>query len=445
MVLTPSRDSHIEVEVWLPANWNGRLQAIGNGGWAGRISYVNRNPNPAGQLSLASAIQRGYAAAATDTGHAGPSGGAFIVGHPEKLIDYAFRAVHEMTVTSKSIVTAFYGHGPSHSYWNGCSAGGGQGLMEASRYPNDFDGILAGAPGSVFNVNYVYWWVSVAQAVHRTPAAFIPSSKFPLIHRAALNACDAIDGLTDGVIQDPTRCHFDPVVLKCEGDDGPGCLTVAQVEAARQIYSPVADPVTNGAFFPGLQPGSELGWGVLGGQTPPTFATDTLKYLVFNDAEWDFRTLDRGSRAIAARKIDPGYDSINPDLRSFFKNRGKLLLYHGWDDAVIAPGSIVEYYKSVLKTVGDSVKTADVMRLFMVPGMAHCSGGEAPNQFDGLQALEAWVENGKAPDLIIASHATDGKLDRTRPLCPYPQVAVYQGRGSTNDATNFSCKVPPQN
>jgi feruloyl esterase len=438
IVLTPTSDSHIEVEVWLPTNWNGKFQAVGNGGWAGSVSYIDRDP--AVLKSLTSAIQEGYATASTDTGHKGGTG-AFVVGHPEKLIDYAYRAVHEMTVASKSILTAFYGRGPTHSYWNGCSGGGGQGLMEAWRYPNDFDGIIAGAPGSVFNVNSVYWWVSVAQAVHRTPAAFIPPGKYPLIHRAAVQACDATDGLTDGVIQDPRRCHFDPAVLKCESVDGPGCLTDAQVEAARQIYAPAVDPFTKKVIFPGLQPGSELGWAGLAGQTPPAFGTDTLKYVVFGDAQWDFRSLDLGSGPKAAGKIDPSYNALNPDLKSFFSNRGKLLLYHGWSDQLLAPESSVEYYSSVLKTLGNSVKAEDAVRLFMAPGMAHCGGGEGPNRFDALGALEAWVEMGKTPDSIIASHATGGKVDRTRPLCPYPQVAEYNGAGSIDDAANFACKA----
>jgi len=434
MVLTPSSDSHIEVEVWLPEKWNGKFQAVGVGGWAGSISYG----------SLASAIEKGYAAASTDTGHKGATG-EFAVGHPEKLIDYAYRGVHEMTVTSKTVISAFYGRGPSHSYWKGCSAGGGQGLMEAWRYPNDFEGIIAGVPGNPLTVPIIFGWISVAQAVHRTRASFIPPVKYPLLHQAALRACDAVDGLEDGLIQDPTRCQFDPIVLKCEGVDAPVCLTQAQVEAARQIYAPVVNPLTNEVILPGLQPGSELGWEVLAGQTPRSFATDALKYLVFKNPAWDFRNLDMRSYKDVAGKINSGYSPMNPNLQSYFKNHGKLLLYQGWNDPLLAPGSTVEYYKSILKAAGKSAKASDSVRLFMVPGMDHCAGGEGPNTFDMLGALEAWVEQGKVPESIIASHVTDGKVDRTRPLCPYPQIAVYKGSGSTNEAANFSCKAPPPN
>jgi feruloyl esterase len=394
--------------------------------------------------SLTSAIQQGYATASTDTGHKGGTG-VFAVGHPEKLIDYAYRAVHEMTVTSKSIITSFYGRGPSHSYWNSCSAGGGQGLMEAWRYPNDFEGIVAGAPGNPLSVNLLFGWISVAQAVHRTPSAFIPPSKYPLIHGAALRACDATDGLEDGLISDPTHCHFDPIVLKCKGGDAPECLTDEQVEAARKIYSPVVNPRTKKAIFPGLQPGSEPGWETLAGPMPFPNGTDVFKSLIFKNPDWDFLSLDLGSHLEVAGKIDSGYNPMNPNLQSYFKNRGRLLLYHGWGDPLLAPEGSVEYYESVLKAVGNSLKTTDVVRLFMAPGMGHCGGGEGPNKFDALGAMEAWVEKGKAPESIIASHATGGKVDRTRPLCPYPQVAVYKGSGSTDEAANFTCSVPARN
>jgi feruloyl esterase len=360
------------------------------------------------------------------------------------MIDFAYRAFHVTTVTAKSIATTFYGRKPSYSYWNGCSGGGSQGLMEAWRYPYDFDGIIAGAPGSAFNVDALFWWTSVAQAAHRTPDAWIPQSKLPVIHQAALQACDAVDGITDGVIQDPTRCGFDPVVLKCKAADGAGCLTDAQVATARQIYSPVTDPVTKKKFFAGLRPGSELGWAAQAGEAPYGLATEPLKYLFFKDPQWDYRTLDLGSRVSTAHMVAPDLDSLHqPDLRPFFKSNGKLLLYHGWNDQALPPESSVQYYKSVVQAAGKA--STDSLRLFMIPGMAHCGGGEGPNDFDALGALTAWVENGKAPDSMIARHVTGGTVDRTRPVCSYPQVAVYMGSGGTDEAANFSCRVPARN
>ena len=245
--LAPTSDSDIKIEVWLPlSGWNGRLQAVGNGGWSGSIAYPG----------LASGIRQGYATASTDTGHSGSSG-EFVQGHPEKLIDFGYRAVHEMTVTAKAIITAFNGSGPKLSYWNGCSSGGKQGLKEAQRYPADYDGIVAGAPAN----NWTHLEVGslwVAQAVHKDEASFIPQAKFALIHKAVLDACDALDGVKDGVLEDPTRCHFDPQALKCAGEDAPTCLTAAQVEAARKIYAPATNPRTGKEIYPGLEPGSEM-------------------------------------------------------------------------------------------------------------------------------------------------------------------------------------------
>ena len=271
-ILTPSSDSDVKIEVWMPlAGWNGRLESVGNGGWAGAISYG----------ALAVALSGGYATASTDTGHTG-NGGSFALGHPEKMTDFAYRAVHAMTVTAKVIIAAFYGRGPDISYWNGCSTGGRQGLTEAQRYPSDYNAVIAGAPANN-RVHLYAWSLSIAQAVQKDEANYIPPSKYALIHGAVLGACDALDGLKDGLIGDPTRCHFDPSVLLCKGGDEASCLTPPQVETARRLYAAAKNPRTGKEIYPGLEPGSELGWAIHAGPQPLSFALDGFKYVTFSD------------------------------------------------------------------------------------------------------------------------------------------------------------------
>jgi feruloyl esterase len=422
--LRPTPDSDIKIEVWLPPRdrWNGKFQAVGNGGWSGAIVTG----------ALAAAARTGYAAASTDTGHQGGSA-SFALGHPEKLIDYAWRSEHEMTVKAKAIIAAFYGSAPKLSYWNGCSAGGKQAMKEAQRFPDDFDGIVAGAPALdwVARATLSMW---VAQAVHKDEASFIPPRKFPFIHDAALNACDAADGLSDNVIEDPTRCSFDPKTIECHGPDETTCLTAPQVEAARKIY---AGP--GAGIAPGLERGSELGWATFAGPQPLSIGFDYFKYVVFENPNWDFRALNFDSDIVRARKLDA--DRINatdPDLAAFRKHGGKLIQYHGWSDPQIPPASSVAYYQSVLKKMGNTVP--DFYRLFMVPGMAHCGGGQGVNDFDALGAIEQWVEHKQAPAQIAASQKGG---HRTRPLCPYPQVSRYIGTGNPDDAANFTCLNSP--
>lgn len=428
--LTPSSDSDIKIEVWLPASgWNSKLQSVGNGGWAGVISYT----------ALARAVAEGYAAASTDTGHS-TSGGSFALGHPEKMTDFAYRSVHVMTVAAKAIVAAFYGKAPAVSYWNGCSTGGRQGLTEAQRYPTDYNAIIAGAPAN--NRTHLYAWsLSIAQAIHKDESSYIPPSKYPVIHKAALDACDALDGLKDGLIGDPLRCHFDPKVLACKGSDEPSCLTAPQVETARRLYSPAKNPRTDKEIYPGLEPGSELGWAIHAGPQPLSFATDGFKYVTFSNPNWDFRTLNLDRDVAIADKVDNGATSaMDPNLKEFFGRGGKLLIYHGWSDPNISPLNTIHYYESVLKTMGSAA--TDSIRLFMFPGMGHCGGGEGPNTFDSIGTLAQWFEKGQAPNQVLASHRANGVVDRTRPICAYPQVAAYKGSGSVDDAANFVCKSP---
>ena len=429
--LKPTADSDIKVEIWLPeANWNRKYEAVGNGGWAGSISYS----------AMAEALRNGYATSSTDTGHSGP-GGNFALGHPEKLIDFAWRSEHEMTIKAKATIKAFYGDDPKLSYWVGCSSGGKQGLKEAQRFPDDFDGIAAGAP--VLNWTHrsieALW---VAQAALKDPASYIPAEKYPLIHQAAIAACDERDGLKDGLITDPAACHFDPGTLECKAGDSQQCLTHPQVEAARAIYAPALNPRTGEQFSPGFEPGSELGWrAIAGGPEPFSAAGDYFKYVVFHDPSWDWRTFKLDGDAALADRVDDGtINATSADLKPFVAHHGKMILYHGWTDTNITPRATVDYFKKVQEQMGGGTQTAQAVRLFMIPGMNHCGGGEGPNVFSMVNSLERWVEDGKAPEQVMASHLTGGKVDRTRPLCPYPQTAQFKGTGDPNDAANFVCK-----
>jgi feruloyl esterase len=426
--LKPTSDSDIKIEVWLPASgWNGKLESVGNGAWAGTIGYA----------TLGQALAEGYAVAGTDTGHAGGAV-TFVVDHPERVIDFAYRAVHEMTVAAKSVISAYYGSAPKHSYFNGCSTGGRQAIAEAQRYPQDYDGIISGDPDNyATHVQGMQAWV--AEMAHLTPESMIPASKYPLIHDAVINACDALDGVKDGVLEDPRQCHFDPKVLLCKAGDDASCLTKAQVELAQKIYAGPAGPNGREAF-PGLEFGSETGWRTLAAPQPMGLAVETFEYLVFNNPKWDYQTFDFNRDVTAAEKaIGKLMDSIDPNLKPFFDHGGKLLMYHGWADPGIPPRNSVNYYKSVVDKLGKST-TANSIRLFMVPGMGHCAGGDGTDTFDKVGALDQWVDKGKAPDQIVASHRKNNAVDRTRPLCPYPQVAKYKGSGSTDDAANFVCK-----
>jgi feruloyl esterase len=433
--IKPTTDSDIKIEVWMPpSGWNGKFLAVGNGGWAGSTNYGG----------LAQSLQRGYATASTDTGHTGNGGDAsFAFGHPEKFIDLGYRAVHLMTVQAKAIIAAFYGNGPRLSYWNGCSTGGKQGLTEAQRYPDDYNGIAEGDPAS-FWTHLMFGTIWPAEVNLKDPASHIPPSKYALINKAALDACDKLDGVQDGIIDDPRRCHFDPQVLECTGPDAPTCLTTAQVEAARKIYAGPKNPRTGKQVFPGLEPGSELGWNAeAGGPQPMSIPLTYFKYVLFKNPDWQWQTLNFDQDVALADRLDGDIlNAINPNLKAFKAHGGKLLMYHGWNDNLITPIESVNYYDSVVKTMGGAAKTQDFARLFMIPGMGHCQGGPGPDVFDKVGILEQWVEQSAAPDKISASHLTHGVVDMTRPLCPYPEVARWKGSDSTNDAANFACVNP---
>jgi feruloyl esterase len=346
-----------------------------------------------------------------------------------------------MTIKARAIIAAYYGGPPKYSYWEGCSNGGGQGLKEAQRYPNDYDGIIAGAPANNWT-NLSASGVWIAQSNHNGEAVVLSNDNLALLHRAALDSCDLLDGLKDRLISNPSDCHFDPGKLLCKGTDRSACLTHPQVEVAEKIYAGPTNPRTGEQVFPGLEPGSELGWFIMGSLPEPPMVASYFKYLVFHDPDWDFRKLNFDADIALADKLDNGViAATDPDLRKFFAHGGKLILYHGWSDQLISPQNTISYYKDVLHTSGKQAETS--VRLFMAPGMDHCVGGEGPFAFDMDDALSQWVEHDKAPALIVAAHLPPGPAahtpDRTRPLCAYPRVAKYRGTGSIDDASNFVC------
>jgi feruloyl esterase len=431
LTIAPTRDSDIRTEVWLPLDtWNGNFQAVGNSDAAGAISYDD----------MVDAVSRGFATSSTDTGHVGNTL-AFAVDHRQRYIDFGYRAVHEMTVRAKAIVQAFYGRPATHAYWNGCSQGGRQGLTEAMRFPTDYDGIIAGAP-ALAHMRLHAERLALNVFVNRTADSYIPAAKYPAIHRAALDACDAADGASDGLIANPLACRFDPAVLECRDGDRDSCLTAEQVGTARGLFGPLIDPSSGRQISPPLlQPGSELGWARIAGPEPIVNAIDAFKYVVFKDARWSWRSFRLSSDLPRALRADGGViNRTSPDLQPFFDAGGKMLLYHGWADPQVPPLATVGYFNEVVRQTGDQ-RRGTAIELYLEPGVAHCSGGDGPDRFDAIGALDEWVRSGRAPARIIASHVAGRRVDRTRPLCPYPQVATYVA-GSVDRAENFRCAAP---
>jgi feruloyl esterase len=449
-LIAPTSESEIRFEVWLPLeNWNGKFAGVGNGGWAGAISFGG----------LAEQLRRGYATASTNTGHeaaGGVNAARFALEKPEQLIDFAYRSHHETALKAKAVTEAFYAKPPRLAYFIGCSSGGYEGLMEAQRFPADYDGIVAGMPAN-------NWTRLMAGDFDATLAVFkggvnnLPPSALGVLHRAVLASCDSKDGVVDGVLEDPRRCALDPATLSCQaGQESGTCLTPAQVEAARRVYGGLKDPNTGAQLYPGLAPGSEPFWPNRDPANPFPIPVAHYKWLVFADPNWDWKSFefsdpaDYQAHRKAEAKFAPILNATDPNLEAFRARGGKLLQYHGWNDQLITPLNSIDYYESVLSFFGakekDRARTLqDVQsfyRLFMAPGMAHCGGGTGPNSFDMQAALEQWVERGIAPDRIIATRSISGVVDRVRPLCPYPQVAVYKGKGDTNDAANFECRAP---
>ncbi len=443
----------VAFEVDLPDRWNRRFYMTGNGGLAGDAVDAANTPD------RGAALTNGFVMARTNTGHDArkePSG-SFILSNPQKAIDYAYRAVHVTADTAKKIATAYYAQPITFSYWNSCSNGGRQGLLEAQRFPDDFDGVVANAPW-VDQTGFTLGALWNQKALTDAP---VSPAKMATVGQAAMNKCDAVDGLKDGLIDDPRKCDFDPArdVPACrEGADGPDCLTPAQASAIKKVYS---GPVSKGKpLFPGYMVGSEAvntgpngaaasGWvGAIVAPQPNAKPADfnlaegVFRYLVLDPPQPEYDTLkfdyDKDSGIVS--RWSKLADAKDADLSKFRKSGGKLIMTYGWADQILQPLMGVRYYEAVAKEHGKD--TADFVRLFMVPGMAHCAGGVGPDRNDAVTAVIDWVEKGKAPDQLIASKVTNNQVVRTRPLCPYPQVARYKGQGSIDDAANFSCVAP---
>ena len=435
--IKPTGDSDIQFELWLPAEgWNGRFMQTGNGVAAGSIVYS----------SLVEPLMRGYAVTNTDTGHKG-AGDSFTwaIDQPEKLIDYGYRAVHVLTVAGKAITTAHYGRAPEKSYWNGCSTGGRQGLMEAQRFPDDYDAIIAGAPANN--------WTSLVSLSAMMENNFGPDglgmNKIGILKTAAVSTCDSLDGVTDSVISEPNRCPFDPTSLQCSRGKSENCLSEKEVAVAKRFYAGVV--TSDGkVHMPGTGPGSEQLWAAA---ASPQFNIGTNYYrdVVFKDPDWKPGNFDIDANLPVAIRVDNGtITAMDPDLSAFIKSDGKLILYHGTYDGLIPSGNTVNYYESVVDRLGER-QISDNIRFYLVPGMSHCSGGEGAFQVDWLSAMEKWIEAGEKPGTLDATRPdvipgpfgappTTGN-GFTRPLCVYPAIAKYKGSGDNKDAANFECRM----
>ncbi|MGA2535859.1 MAG: tannase/feruloyl esterase family alpha/beta hydrolase [Terracidiphilus sp.] len=457
-IARPSSDSNLKIEVWLPlAGWNGKFMGQGNGGFAGSINY----------RGLAIAVLSGFASGGTDTGHTGGATDAdWALGHPEKIVDFGNRGVHVMTELSKAVVQAFYTKAAKPDYFSSCSDGGREALMEAQRFPADYDGIRAGAPA--------YNWTNlISHAAHVTkdllgkPESYLPASKIPALNQAVLAACHKDEPAP--FLADPRTCHFSPDTLLCKGAETDACLTQGQAESLKDLYADLH--LHDGKLeYYGLQPGGELGdngWpGWITGKSRDSgegtkYAQGYFRNMVYSNANWDLQSfdIDRDLKA-AKQRTGQQLDAVNPDLTAFKARGGKLILYHGWNDPAIAALATIDYYNSVVETLGQP-ETASFVRLFLVPGMQHCAGGPGPADFGQWGpsfnpalddpphnitfALEAWVEKGTAPEQVIARGNTDptgaGKGDPfSEPICAWPKAAVYKGSGDRKDAASYVCQ-----
>lgn len=421
-------EKEMRIEVWLPDNWNGKYMGVGNGAFMGAIHYPD----------LARAVLRGYAGASTDTGHVSAHifDSDWMKGDPERLPNFIHRAHHLMAVVSKQIIRTYYGKAPVYSYFKGCSTGGQEGLTEAEQYPNDYLGIIAGAPANNLILLQLRG-IWEAQVNMKKPDSVLTTEQKDLIADAAVISCDAGDGVEDGVISDPVHCGFDPAVLACKDGVNGVCLTQAQVETARSSYGRVTSQ-GGLALYAGPAPGASLN------RLP--FAPENNLYdlaLFKLLPEWEGKDVlsfdfDQDLPPIQNR-LDDVLNVLSLDFSAFRKRGGKLLIYQGWKDNGISPYNTIDYVDKV-KDVMEMQNVDDFLRLFMAPGMEHCRAGPGPNEFDTITPLEQWVEQGRAPDSIIAVHRTDGQVDRSRPLCVYPQREHYKGSGDTDAAENFECK-----
>jgi len=451
VTLTPTDDSVILAEVWLPdpKKWNGNFLGAGGGGFGGSVSA------PAGDMG--SELAKGYATAGDDLGHeiSSPTDvdTSWAIGHPEKIKDFAYRADHVTAEFAKALIAAYYGRAPQFSYFRGCSNGGHEALMEAQRYPEDYDGIVAGAPANAWtHLMANFLWNE--RALFDAPQSEIPKAKLAVIQSAVLAKCDALDGVKDGVINDPAMCRFDPAVLACKAGDAPDCLTHPQLEALRKIYEGPVNPGTGEKIYPGFPPGYEgltNNWDfwILGLRAQSLMANHFFGSFVWGDPKWDYHTFDF-AKDVHRTDVELGaiVNSDSPDLGAFAARGGKLIIFQGWADAAVTPWGTIQYFESVRKNMG-AEPARRFARLFMAPGMMHCGGGPGPNNFDAVASVAAWREKNQAPETIIAARyapsttpgAPSGEPVSTRPLCAYPKVAHWTGHGSPDEAKNYLCRA----
>lgn len=444
--------SNVGVEVRLPDGWNGKLLLTARQGYMGSFP-------PVGNPAVTGALSRHYAIVTTDGGHSGSSilDASFGLNNRPAEIDFGYRGVHLAKVVGATVIAAYYGAAAAHSYYNGCSSSGRYALQAAEHYPADFDGIIAGSPAlDLAGLDVGFNWNM--QAMLATPIA---TAKLPLIFNAVMTACDGLDGLVDGLIDDPRQCHFDPNSLLCPAGDGPGCLTAGEVSTLQKIYAGPSRSATaledpGEQIYPGFAVGGELpdpvggqGWDFYVTFTEPaplqlTLQDQYFRYLAFDvdDPNYDWRTFNFDTDPQRLETMHEIIDPVQDDLRPFGDAGGKMIIYQGWGDIAQTPYRTIQYYQGLRRHIGRR-PVEDYARLFMAPGMYHCGGGIGPNTFDALTALEQWVEGGQAPASIVASHTSGPGVNRTRPLCPFPQHAVYKGTGSIDDAANFTCVGAP--
>jgi feruloyl esterase len=444
--LRPSTFSDIRIEMWMPINgWNGHFRGTSPNGLGGVINYN----------AMGVGLSDGFAIASSDMGHQG--GDTAWMQIPDKVTDFAGRAMHETTVAGKALAAAYYGNAPRYSYMIECGGGSAAALHEVQKYPTDYNGVVVGGHAAHLT-RQIFGQMWLWQATHPSGVAILPTAKLPVIHDAVLAKCDMLDGVKDGLLENPTRCTFDPKEIECRsGDpstssgspraesrgDGPNCLTTAQVEAVRKIYAGPTNPRTNEKIWSPLYRGSELDWSFFTETPSPIgIATSTLRDAILKDPTWDYRStpvdFDRHV-ALADRSDIARVSASNPDISAYVRNGGKLILSGGWNNALVPAGAVLDYYKSVEAKIGTD-DTRRAVRLYMVPGMIECNGGPGTDTFDLLGVMRRWVEQTQAPNEVVASRIEYGKVVRTRPLCPYPQVATYQGSGSTDEARNFVCR-----
>jgi feruloyl esterase len=427
----PSASSDIRMEVWLPASgWNGHFRGTSPNGLGGVVNYN----------AMAVALTDGFAVAGTDTGHQGAGSAWMLI--PDQVTDFAGRGMHETTVVGKALTAAYYGNPPKYSYMIECGGGTAAALHEVQKYPADYNGVVIGGHAAHLT-RQIFGQLWLWTATHPNGVSILPSAKLPALHDAVLAKCDMLDGVKDGLLETPTRCSFDPKEIECKAGDGPTCLTSAQVEAVRKIYEGPINPRTQEKIWSPLYRGSELDWSFfIDTPGPIGIATSTLRDAILKDPTWDYRTagvdFDRHVALADASDI-ARVNASNPDISEYVRRGGKLILSGGWNNALVPAGAVLDYYNRIVAAIGNE-SSRRAVRLYMVPGMIECNGGPGTDTFDMLSAMRGWVERGRAPNDVKASRIEHGKIVRTRPLCPYPQAATYQGRGSTDDARNFVCR-----